>query len=56
MTDLTNVDWFEMYRELKRRGFAVIAFSSDELRGCDPEEGAGRIASSVGGLSRMREP
>jgi hypothetical protein len=31
MTDLSNIDWFDLYRELKRRGFAVIAFSPDEL-------------------------
>jgi hypothetical protein len=37
MTDLSTVDWFDLYRELKRRGFAVIAFSPDELKGVDPE-------------------
>jgi hypothetical protein len=35
--DLTQVDALDLYRELKRRGFAVILFRPDELKGVDPK-------------------
>lgn len=37
MSDLTDVPWFDLYHELKRRGCAVLVFTPEELKGVDPE-------------------
>ena len=34
--DLTNCVTCELTEELRRRGFAVVVFNRDELRGVDP--------------------